>query len=232
MTSDATPFDPTTFNPLEPAFLDDPYPTYAQFREHAPVFQVKLGASDTAYWVFRDTDARTVLTEGQRFQKLQYVAKPAPISPFDALNVLPTGIMNSNSPRHTDLRRWIEPMFNTSLGAAPATSAAVMSGLMGKLSGTRRFELMQDVALPLPASVLYELLGFSGNPMSGPVLTGWITAILAAHNASATAGVMVGGGTERDGVGHVLRGSDGAAHRPRPACPWRVRGRRRVREER
>lgn len=198
--SAATPFDPTTFdpgtfNPLAPGFLADPYPTYAWFREHAPVCQVKIGANDTAYWVFGDADARAVLTQGDRFQKLQYQPTPQSVSPFDALNLLPTGIMNANAPRHTELRRWVEPIFDRALGAAPATSAAVMTSLIGKLAGTRRFELIQDIALPLPASVLYELLGFTGSPVAGPVLTGWITAILAAHNAAATPSVSVGGGT-------------------------------------
>ena len=32
----AEPFAPVTFNPFEPGFTDDPYPTYATLRRESP----------------------------------------------------------------------------------------------------------------------------------------------------------------------------------------------------
>jgi len=62
-------FDPSTFNPHDPAFLADPYPTYAQFRQQAPVHRVFAsvqvqGRDITLYnshWVFRYADVKRVL---------------------------------------------------------------------------------------------------------------------------------------------------------------------------
>lgn len=193
MTFDPATFDPATFNPFDPVFLADPYPTYAWFRANEPVYPVAVGPKDKAHWVFRDRDARTVLTEGHRFEKLPYKPPADPMSPVSSLGQLPKGIMNANPPQHTELRRWVEPMFATSLGSAPAISGKVMDGLIAKLSGTRRFELMQDVALPLPSLVLYELLGFGESKTADMILTGWITAIVAAHNVTAPMGVQMGG---------------------------------------
>jgi cytochrome P450 len=192
-TFDPTTFDPAKFNPFAPGFLADPYPVYEWFRKNEPVYKIAVGAKDQAYWIFKDSDARTVLTEAHRFQKLPYHVPADPLSPVSSLGQLPTGIMNANPPRHGDLRRWAEPMLTDGIANAPATSGKVMEGLMAKLSGTRRFELMQDIALPMPSLVLYEVLGFGDSQMADMILTGWITAMVAAHNAMAPAGIQMGG---------------------------------------
>ena len=59
-------FDPTQFDPHAPAFIADPYPTYASFREHAPVHPVKPYGS---HWVFGYEDCAKVLSETEIWVK-------------------------------------------------------------------------------------------------------------------------------------------------------------------
>jgi len=48
--------DPRTFNSHDREYLRDPHPTYARFREQAPVSFV--GFYYNAYWVFRYDDVK------------------------------------------------------------------------------------------------------------------------------------------------------------------------------
>ena len=72
-----TPFDPSKFDPHAPAFLADPYPTYAQFRANAPMSKVtfaipyedKIRTLYDSTWVFRYADVKTVLDGKTLFLK-------------------------------------------------------------------------------------------------------------------------------------------------------------------
>jgi cytochrome P450 len=60
------------------------------------------------------------------------------------------------------------------------------------LSGTRRIELVQDFALPVPAMVLAEVLGLPANDMS--ILIQWVEAVATAHNITQPPSVLGFGG--------------------------------------
>ena len=56
--------DPAKFNPLSPAFFQNPYPWYAALREHAPV--IPVGAD---LWFFLHADCRAILDQTETFLK-------------------------------------------------------------------------------------------------------------------------------------------------------------------
>ena len=56
---DASTFDPTTFNPHDPAFIKNPYPVYAWFRQNAPVSWVE--SVYQSYFIYRYEDVLEVL---------------------------------------------------------------------------------------------------------------------------------------------------------------------------
>ena len=58
-------WNPAGFDPHDPAFLADPYPVYAQFREHGPAFFVSQYQS---HWFFRFADCRAILSGDGTFQ--------------------------------------------------------------------------------------------------------------------------------------------------------------------
>src|SRR6185437_16496404 len=55
---------PLVFDPLDPAFLADPYPFYRRLREHAPVFKTEQG-----FWLLSRYDDVASSLRDKRFGK-------------------------------------------------------------------------------------------------------------------------------------------------------------------
>jgi cytochrome P450 len=190
----ATPWDPSGFNPHAPAFLADPFPTYALFREHAP-FSVVQPYNTT--WVFRHADVRTVLDDPATFLK-HAPGTSAPGAPpgsgvFGMGANMPTGLFASDPPRHTELRSVLEPLLMTAIESAPQIAAAVAEKLIAGFAGTDQIELVDDYAMPLPSAVLFTILGIPQDHW--PVLLQWVQAIVAAHDIAQSITIRMLGAT-------------------------------------
>jgi cytochrome P450 len=190
-------FAPTRFDPHDPGFLSDPYPTYARFREERPVFQVKPYGS---YWVFRRADVLRVLTEKETFLKNSPLPPAAPpkVGPFGAMAFFPKGLFSSDPPRHDALRAILEPLFKDAIANAEQLVAGFADPILDKARQTGRIELVADYALPVPSSVLFSILGIPDDPKQPtvwPGLVAWITAIVAAHDITQSPAVQQAGGT-------------------------------------
>lgn len=184
-----TAFDPSGFDPHDPAFLADPYPTYARFREAAPISVVAPYATT---WAFRAADVRTVLDD-----KATFVKRAGPLthqsSAFGMSANLPTGLFGADPPRHTRLRAVLEPLFGEVIASAPQIAEATAGHLLDILTGTGRMELMQDYALPLPSAVLFTIMGIPQGHW--PVLLQWTQSIAAAHDITQSLATRVQGAT-------------------------------------
>ena len=64
MTPPALDRAPPTFNPLDPAFIADPYPFYRQLREAAPVFKTPMG-----FWLMTRYEDVAFALRDKRFGK-------------------------------------------------------------------------------------------------------------------------------------------------------------------
>ena len=168
-------WDHTTFNPHDPAFLADPYPTYALFRDQAPLSVVQPYAST---WVFRFADVRQMLDDSVTFVKNPPGPPPPPVGLFSMGANLPEGLFSSDPPRHTELRAVLEPLFMEAIAQAPAVATATAEKLLGSLGA--RWELVSDYATPLPSTVLFTIMGIPADHW--PVLLQWIATIAAAHD--------------------------------------------------
>lgn len=185
------PFDPERFDPHDPAFLADPYPTYAAFRRYAPRFAVKSGP----IWCFRAKDCATVLQDKHTWRK-QPPQRPQPgPGPTAALADLPPGLFSSDPPAHDDLRRAVEVAFRDALFQAPDVATRRAQAILAGLGATEVIELVQDFALPLPANVLFDLLGLPDDPILRMILIGWQQSIATAHDATQAAGTRIQGAT-------------------------------------
>jgi cytochrome P450 len=184
------PFDPERFDPHDPAFLSDPYSTYALFRRFAP-----RSVIDGALWCFRGADCSAVLLDKETWVK-QPLQRPQPgPGPTAALAELPPGLFSSDPPAHDALRRAVEAAFREALAQAPQLAAQRAQGILAGLQGTEVIELVQDYALPLPAEILFDLLGLPQDPVLRMVLIGWQQSIATAHDATQTAGARIQGAT-------------------------------------
>lgn len=184
------PFDPERFDPHDPSFLSDPYPTYALFRRFAP--RTAVGG---VLWCFRAADCSTVLLEKETWVK-QPPQRPQPgPGPTGALANLPPGLFNSDPPAHDGLRRAVEEAFRAALAQAPEIAAGRARGILTGLQGTEVIELVQDFALPLPAGTLFDLLGLPEDPVLRMVLIGWQQSIATAHDTTQAVGTRIQGAT-------------------------------------
>jgi cytochrome P450 len=181
---------PTTFDPHDPTFLADPYPVYAQFRELAPVSMVMPYRS---YWAFGYDDCVRILTETDVFVKNPPGGRTAAPPPFSAIGELPQGIFASDPPRHDTLRGLVEPVFDAAIADAADIAASVSAELLGAATASSSWlEVVSDYALPMPAHVLFRLLGIDPG---FPVLTQWIAAIEAAHDITSSPTTQAMGAT-------------------------------------
>ena len=177
-------WNPTTFNPHDPSFLADPYPTYAKFRDSAPVTIVKPYGS---HWVFRYDDVKRVLEDQAYFTK----ANPNPTmppAPFDMLANFETGIFSSDPKPHTTMRDTMEPLFKKSITDAADFAEGQARQLLNDNLRGRHFELFNDFAAPLPARVLFHALGLPQAHWEG--VQRWVDGYVAGHDITQAPAVL------------------------------------------
>ncbi|HEY4429338.1 MAG TPA: cytochrome P450 [Solirubrobacteraceae bacterium] len=177
-------FDPSAFDPHDPAFLANPYPTYALFREQAPIYPVK--GYEGASWVFRYDDCRRLLTDTAVWVKNSPLGPTSQLGPYCMMSSFPEGMFASDPPLHTQLRQLVEPVFAQAIQAAPALTDELATPLLQAARQRGRFELISEYALRLPARVLFTLMGIPDGPPDHlgvwEGLIDWQARIAAAHD--------------------------------------------------
>jgi cytochrome P450 len=151
-------------NLASPQFKADPYPFYAQLRAEAPVYRTTLPNKQTAYLVTRYEDVLLLLKDA-RFAKDPLNAQSAggPLhrpwvpGPFKALA---RTMLDVDDPDHARLRALVHKAFTPGLIAARrAPIQALADGLLDAVQPAGGMDLIRDYALPLPVTVIADLLG-------------------------------------------------------------------------
>jgi cytochrome P450 len=172
-------FDPTSFNPHNPAFLEDPFSTYAQFRAHKPVAHVMPYDS---WWCFRYEECQKILGDDVTFVK-QNPLPPLGVLPMAVLENLPKSVFESDNPHHDQVRPVLDRLLAKLVQDAPMLATGLGEELLIKAKASSRFELINSYATPLPAGVLQKVLGVPGEDM--PMLMKWVQANVAANDINA-----------------------------------------------
>lgn len=186
------PFDPDRFDPHDPGFLADPFPTYSRFREFAPLHPVPLYQS---LWCFRAAECRAILEDTDTWLKHSPGAAAVPSGPMSATAALPPGLFSSDPPAHPVLRTAVEAPLRAALTPVPQMARTRADQILSTLRATQRIELVQDYALPLPAGVLFDLLGIAADPVLRSTLIAWQHSITLAHDATQSVPVRMQGAT-------------------------------------
>lgn len=143
---------------LDPANRADPYPVYAEFREHGPFL---LPAANLAVFsAYRHCDEvlrhhasssdQLNSTEAQRA-----ISNGAQIRPLG-----PPGFIFLDAPDHTRLRRLVSKAFVPKVvNALEPDISALVDGLLDRVAENGRFDVIRDFAYPLPVAVICRLLG-------------------------------------------------------------------------
>jgi cytochrome P450 len=163
-----------------PAFHDDPYPALAELRTHGgPVWHEGTGM----FLAARHGDANAVLRDknlGRIFQ---------PRTPedewFDFNWLHADSILDSEPPKHTRLKSLISKAFNPVTIRALRPDIERLAGeLLDSAAERDEFDLIGDIAEPLPVKVIAHLLGFPESDEH--LLRPWSQAIVKMYEVSPT----------------------------------------------
>ncbi len=151
-----------------PAFKANPYPFYARLRDEAPAWRTTLRDRRAAWLVTRYDDVASVLKD-DTFAKdklnamdLEQRAK-TPWMP-GSLKPLERNMLDLDAPDHLRLRALVSKAFTPRLierlrGRIEALCEELLDAMEREGERRGRAELVADYALPLPATVIAELLG-------------------------------------------------------------------------
>ena len=144
------------FNPIDPSFRDNPYPHYPALRDSAPR---KFNIFVPTTLVARYDDCLTVLRDHEHFSSRplpMLQALRAEFGPFAGA----TTMLDSDPPVHTRLRRLVSRAFTPRrIKDIEPRIKAIAQDLLDRVARTGAFDLMNDLASPLPMIVIAEMLG-------------------------------------------------------------------------
>ena len=132
-------------------------PFYAQLRRQEPVSRVQLPYGESAWLVTRYEDAKVVLAD-PRFSRAATLERDEPrMRP----NTPPGGILTMDPPDHTRLRKLVAKAFTHRRveKLRPHVQEIADNLVDGMVAKGAPADLVEDFALPLPITVICELLG-------------------------------------------------------------------------
>jgi cytochrome P450 len=152
--------------PYSEAFVQDPYPTYAWFRDHAPVAPVRYPNTSTdVWWVTRHADVKRILANPKLFSSdprhANAATAEASLPFFDKSELILGGVAFADPPLHTHRRNLIGKTFRPRrVEAMRQTVEQVTTELLTAMADHRGdADLMDAFAKPLPVRVIAGQLG-------------------------------------------------------------------------
>ena len=133
------------------------HPMYAHLREHEPLARVRMPYGEESWLVTRYADARTVLGD-PRFSRAVSVDRDEPrVAPHTGDG----GILAMDPPEHTRLRRLVAKAFTMRrVELLRPRVEEIADGLVdAMLAAGTPVDLVEEFAVPLPVTVICELLG-------------------------------------------------------------------------
>jgi cytochrome P450 len=154
---------PVTWGDFDQRLRNDPYPLYARVRESAPVREVQLVDGRRAWLVTGYEEALQLLADprlSKDFRRLGRVSEGG-LSPGVPALVIGRSMLNTDPPDHTRLRGLVSRAFTTrrveSLrGRIEDIAESLLDGMSSRQGVA---DLVDAFALPLPITVMGELLG-------------------------------------------------------------------------
>jgi len=156
-------------NLLDPAVWADPYPFYHTLRSQAPIhWDESAGPSQGGAWVLsRHADVLAVLRDARvsaarlnRQVAVEALPEEYRAAAQQVFRAMPHQLLFLDPPDHTRLRGLVNKAFTPRLleGMRPHI-AALVEELLNAVAETEQMEVISQLAYPLPAIVIAELLG-------------------------------------------------------------------------
>jgi cytochrome P450 len=143
------------YNPYAYEIHEDPYPTYAALREHAPLYRNE----EMDFWALsRHADVLAAFKDTERFSNAYGVSlDPESWGPQASLG---TSFLAFDPPRHTRLRALVSKGFTPRRVAELERRIREMSvDYLDPLVGAGRFDFIDELAGKVPMDVISEMLG-------------------------------------------------------------------------
>ena len=151
---------PLAFNPLDPAFIADPYPYYRRLRETAPVYKTPQG-----FWLATGYEDVALILRDKRFGKdfvgnmrRRYGEKAGLDEP--AIANLARTMLVLDPPDHTRLRGLVNKAFTARrVGDMRPRIKALVDEQIDRVIDKGEMDVMRDLAHRLPVLVICDMLG-------------------------------------------------------------------------
>jgi cytochrome P450 PksS len=146
-------------------FKANPYPFYAQLRDEAPVFPITVNVPDrrVGWLVTRYEDVAAALKDSRLAKDRQAVGSVGKANELwmpGFLKPLQRNMLDLDPPDHTRLRALVHKAFTPRLvEQLRARIEALCDQLLQMPMRTGRTELVGEYALPVPATIIADLLG-------------------------------------------------------------------------
>lgn len=164
-----TPPSEIIFDPLDPAFVQDPYPTFCTLREHEPIHRSPMGS-----WVLtRYQDVFNALADDRLgnapppYAVLNERNRHRYVCADVANNIIPF----KDSPEHAEPRKLISRAFHQHIKQNPPDIKGIAERLLNAHRSAGEIDIVRDFSTPLSVSVLCQVLGIPEQDV--PLLKGW-----------------------------------------------------------
>ena len=151
-------------NIVSAEFKADPFPFFARLRASDPVYRTTL-PDKTPVWLIARYDDITALLRDERFTKSRRSAltkeqlRKLPWTP-PMFRPLERNMLDLDPPDHTRLRSLVHKAFTPSLvEQMRSRTQAIADELLDRVVSTGEMDLIKDFALPLPMTIITEILG-------------------------------------------------------------------------
>lgn len=153
---------------ISPEFIDNPYPVYSRLREADPVYYCEVWG----VWVLtRFEDTTSILRDTKRFSSAGRFSRlldqlPDEVQPDVAAlrQHYSEGLIVSDPPDHTRLRNLVRDSFSPrTIQAIRPRVESIVEDLIDRIESSGTFDVIKDLAYPLPVTVICEILGIPPN---------------------------------------------------------------------
>jgi cytochrome P450 len=153
------------FDPLSPAFLDDPFAVLATLPRDAPVF---YAPTLDYYVVTRWADIEAVFLDHETYSAAITQQPLVPLEP-EALAILhpggkvpPASMVSQDPPAHARLRSPTARAFTPRrVAEMEPRIRVIVDQLLDAVDSTAPFDLVAALSFPLPATVIFSFVGIS-----------------------------------------------------------------------
>ncbi len=166
--TDAVEVPPVFFNPLDPDYVADPYPQLAALREADPVHESPLGI--WAFFAYRDCfdllRNPTTSVADENIAGTMHEMREAMIADLveeygdEIRGRGDRAILNLDPPDHTRIRKLVAQAFTVRrVEGLRERIQALVDDALDRVSGTGTWDVVDELAFPLPFQVISEMLG-------------------------------------------------------------------------